>query len=120
MPAAARKCVNARHGYRSVKSGLLSVDLDPSTTAAVALDQRVERRCVRGMQPHAAMRGWAAETAYVRRAVYCEAVIEEDRVRHRRIVVLPREPARRHHLRLEDAARRAVAAASGGDRPGVA
>jgi hypothetical protein len=50
-------------------------------------------------------------------AVNGEAIIEEDRVRHRRIVVLPREPAPRHGLRPKLAARRAVAAAAGRDRP---
>src|SRR5438105_7564273 len=82
-----------------------SVDLDPGAAASVALDQRVERCRIGRMQPHAAMRGRSAETAEVIGAVNGKAVIEKDRVRHRRIVVLLREPAPRHHLRREHAAR---------------
>src|SRR5262245_17097917 len=48
------------------------------------------------------------------------AAVEEDRVRHRRVVVFAREPAARHHLRTEDAARRAEAATPRRYRPAIA
>src|SRR5207248_9923656 len=72
------------------------------------------------MQPDTAMGCRTAETAEVVGAVNGKTVIEEDRMRHRRIVVFPGIPAPRHHLRMKDAARCAVAASSGRDRPAVA
>src|SRR3954452_23825724 len=75
---------------------------------------------VRRVQPHATMRGRTAETAEVVGAVDGKAIIEEDRMRHRRVVISLRIPAPRHHLRMKDAARGAIAAASGRDRPVIA
>ena len=60
-----------------------------------------------------------AEPRQIVGAVNGEAVIKEDRVRHRRIVIFAREITPRHRLRMEHAARRAVAAAAGRDRPVV-
>src|ERR1035437_10344144 len=53
------------------------------------------------------------------RSAYCEAGIKENRMGHRRVVILPREPAPCHHLRVEHAARRAIAATPGRSRPVV-
>src|SRR6267142_982204 len=95
-------------------------DDDPCIAAAVTLDQRIQCRRMRRVQPDAAMRSRTAETAEVVGAVDRKTVIEEYRMRHRRIVIFPRKPAPRHHLRMKDAARGAVAAAPGRDRPAVA
>ena len=69
------------------------------------------------MQPHAAMRGGTAEARNVVGAVDRVALVEEDRMRHRRAVVAGREPAAREPLWPEAPGRRAVAAAAGRDRP---
>src|ERR1700691_4306186 len=94
-------------------------NLDARSAWPVALDQREQRRRMRRVQPDAAMRSRTAEPGQIIGAVNGEAIIKEDRVRHRRIVVLPREPAPGHQLRMEYAARRAVAVTAGGNRPVV-
>jgi len=61
----------------------LLVDFDARTRSAAALDQSIQRRRVRGMQPHATMRRRTAEAGNVVGAVDGEAVVEENRMRHR-------------------------------------
>ena len=95
------------------------VDLNPRIALAVTLHQREQRRRMRRVQPDAAMRGAAAEPLDIRGSVNGKSVMEEDRVRHRRIVVFAREITSMHRLRTEYAARRAIAAAAGRDRPAV-
>src|SRR5215510_9355879 len=53
-------------------------------------------------------------------AVDGEAAMEKDRIRHRRVVVLAREPGARESLRTERAGGRAEAMPSGGHQPAVA
>jgi len=102
-----------REGSKAVAAGMNPMDLKRGVDRAVnAVVAELEKRSRKITTP--------AETAQVVGAVNGEAVIEEDRVRHRRIVILLREPASRHHLRRKHAARRAIAAATGGDRPGIA
>ena len=61
-----------------------------------------------------------AEAGDVVGAVNGKAVIEENRMRHRRVVIFAREMHPLHRLRMEHTARRAVAATAGGDRQVVA
>src|SRR5436305_11705049 len=70
------------------------IDHDARVAAAVALDQRIQRRGMMWMQPHAAVRGGAAEPRQLIGAVNGKAVIEEDRMRHRRIVIFRSEERR--------------------------
>src|SRR5580698_288685 len=88
-------------------------DLDPRIARAVALDQSEQGCRMRGVQPDAAVRGGTAEPGDIVGAMNGEAVIEENRVRHRRVVIFAREIAAHHRLRVVDAARRAVAVATG-------
>src|SRR5260221_4877071 len=105
---------------KTARCGPTLVDFDARIARSVALDQSEQCRRMRGMQPDAAVRGGSAEPREVVGAVNGEAVIEEDRVRHRRVVIFAGEIMPRHRLRMEYAARRAIAAAAGRDRPVVA
>jgi hypothetical protein len=80
--AALRHCVGLALTYHLRKRNAL-VDHDPRIAAAVSLDQREQGCCVGRMQAHATMRGGAAEPRQLIGAVNGEAVIKEDRVRHR-------------------------------------
>ena len=53
---------------------------------AFALHEAEEDRSVAGIEPHTAVRGRAAEMRNLVAAVDGEAAIEENRMRHRRIV----------------------------------
>ena len=76
-----------------------------------------KRRGVPRRQPHAAVRGDSAEAADRVSAVDRVSAGEEDRMRHRRIVVLVRVRHHVHALRMIDAGRRAVTGPAGGDGP---
>src|SRR5262245_8804835 len=74
-----------------------------------------------GRQPHAAMRYRAAEMFHVEKAVNGVTLeIEEDRMRHRRIVPFLGVMVGVHAVRLERAARRGIAGPPGRDRPDIA
>ena len=72
------------------------------------------------IEPHAAVRGRSAEPRDFVSAVNGVAAMEENRIRHRRIVIEPREPAPRHHLRVIGAGRRDVAVPGGRHPPVIA
>src|SRR5262245_4175827 len=72
------------------------------------------------MQPDAAVRGGTAEAMDLVAAVDRIAAVEEDRVRHGRVVVFLREPRSFHALGSIGAAGGAVAGAAGGHHPAVA
>ena len=84
----------------------------------LAPHQREQLRRVRRVQPHAAMRGRPAEPRHVTGAVDGISMVGEDRVRHRRPVVLARMPHALHALGLIGARRRA-AAETGRNRPAI-
>ena len=56
------------------------------------LHKRIEGRGIVGMQPDAAVGGRAAKLVDLITAMDRKAAMEEDRMRHRRIVVFAREP----------------------------
>src|SRR5271169_5388878 len=68
-------------------------NLDQRVVGPVAPDQGEQCRCVRWMQPDTAMRSRTAEPTDIVGAVDGETIIKEDRMRHRRVVVLPRKIA---------------------------
>src|SRR5437588_7993146 len=71
------------------------------------------------MQPDAAMRGGTAEARNLVAPVDGEAVVKEDRIRHRRVVILLREPCASEVLGPIDSARGTKAGAPGRDCPVV-
>src|SRR5690606_7128498 len=87
---------------------------------AGALHDLKQGRGVLRVQPHAAMRGRRAETLNLVTAVDRVAALEEDRMRHRRAVILARKPIALEALGAIDPDGGDVAAARGRDRPGVA
>ena len=81
---------------------------DRGVLHAFAADDAEQHGGVAGMQAYAAVRRRPAKLGNVVAAVDGKTAVEEDRVRHRRIVVFVREPLRRHGPRMEDAGRCAV------------
>src|ERR1700730_4523571 len=81
------------------------------------LQERKQARGVFGMQPHAPVRGRTAEPGNLVAAVDRKPAVEEDRMRHRRAIILAREPAPRQVLRVVDPVRGAVTGAGGGYGP---
>ena len=79
-PACADACTALANSPRAV-------DQDRGVRHAGALHQHEQRRGIGRMQPHAAVRGGPAEARDVVRAVDRVALVEEDRVRHRRAVI---------------------------------
>ena len=77
---------------------------------AVTLHQAEQDCSVLRIEPHATVRGRAAEMGDFVAAVDSEAAIKEDRMRHRRIVIFAREPTSRQHFRMIGAGRRDMAA----------
>src|SRR5262249_58771687 len=75
--------------------------------------QRCALPIFRRRRPDAAMGGGAAEAMDFVPAVDGITAVEENRMRHRRIVVLLGEPGSFHSLRSVSAARRAIAGAAG-------
>ena len=63
------------------------VDHDRRRAHAFAFDNTVKGRGIAGIEPHAAVRGRAAEPRNLVGAVNGEAAVEEDRMRHRRIII---------------------------------
>ena len=82
--------------------------------------QLVERRGGARRQADAAVGGRPAEQIGLQRAVNCVLAVEEDRVRHRLVAVLPRIDHRIERIGAEFAARRGAAEAARGNRPFVA
>src|SRR5262249_38165646 len=82
---------------------------------------QVKEQCgMMGMQPYAAMRCWSPESIDRVAAVDRVALVEEDRIRHRRVVVGSGEPVALQSLRCVDAVRGCHVIAAGGDGPHVA
>ena len=100
--------------------GEISMHHDRRRAHAFPLDQAKQSSGVRGLQPHAAMRHRTAEPRGLVGTVNGDAAAEKDRVRHRRVMVFAREPARREPLRMIDTTRRRQGAATGRYPPVVA
>ena len=111
-----RRMMTAHPG---AKRGWNLLHHDGGAAHAFALNDAVQHGGIRRVQSYAAVRGRPAKPCDLVAAVNGKPAVEEDRVRHRRIVVFAREPARRHHLRMIGAARRAVAGAAGRDLPDI-
>jgi hypothetical protein len=60
---------------------------DAGVAGAVGFNQPEQDRRIGGMQPDAAMRGRTAEARNLVAAVDREAAVEEDGMRHRRVVI---------------------------------
>ena len=137
----ARNFVNQRQGYRRVKDGaarsvnaavsysiglrgpnaariLLIRNFDPRISRPLPLDQSEQCRRMRRVQPDASMRRRTAKPRQIVGAVNRKAVVE-DRMRHGRVVIFPREVMPRHRLWVEYPARRAKAASAGRNRPAI-
>src|SRR5581483_8973463 len=93
---------------------------DAGILHALALHQREQHRRVRRMQADAAMRGDAAQLGDLGGAVDRIALVEENRMRHRRVVIFARIPRAFEALRLVLSAWGAVPALAGGDQPIIA
>lgn len=78
---------------------------DRGAAHAFALDQAEQNSGIARIEPHAAMRGRPAQLRNLVGAVDGESAIEEDRMRHRGIIVFAREPAPGQHLRVVGARR---------------
>src|SRR4029077_17001178 len=100
-----------RAGSIPAKLGL--PDHDRGVVHAYPADDAEQHSRGARMQAHAAVRRRPAELGDVVAAVDGETAVEEDRVRHRRVVVFAREPARRHGPRMKDAGRRPEAGPAG-------
>src|SRR5262245_29899384 len=100
-------------------SGISAADDDPGVAQAVFLRQAEEDRRVFRMQTDAAMRGRPAEALDFISGMHRIAAVEEDRVRHRRIVVFARAMIARSKIGAPGAGRRYKALARGGDFPFV-
>ncbi|ESX11548.1 hypothetical protein X768_10700 [Mesorhizobium sp. LSJC265A00] len=81
-------------------------------------DQLVEVGGIVGMQPHAAMRRRPSQPLDGVGRMHGVAAAEEDRMRHRRVVVFLRMPHLVHAGRLERAGRRDMRTVAGRDLPG--
>src|SRR5580700_3961672 len=93
---------------------------DRGAAHAFPLDQVEQDGGVVRIEPYATVRGRSAEPRDFVSAVNGVAAMEENRIRHRRIVIEPRKPAPRHHLRVIGAGRRDVALPGGRDPPVIA
>src|SRR5581483_6957981 len=102
------------------EDGEISMHHDRRRAHAFPLDQAKQSSGVRGLQPHTAMRHRTAEPRGLVGTVNGDATAEKDRVRHRRVMVFAREPARREPLRMIDTTRRRQGAATGRYPPVVA
>src|ERR1700681_1498475 len=73
-----------------------------------------------GMQPHAAMRCWSPQSMDRVAAVDRVAIVEEDGIRHRRVVIGAGEPVALQSLRSVDAVGGCRLIAAGRDGPDIA
>jgi len=102
--------------------GLCSIDsvLDDDNGAfLIFLDQPEEGPCVLAAQPHATVGSTSTKTVFLVGTVRCDIAVEEDRMRHRGVVVNARTMMFTEPLHLKGAVRRPTVAFAGRDFPVV-